>query len=478
MDIGEILSALHSENRPDVADAMKEDGRAILSRIISFITQYGKRLENQVACQTVDTTDALYGKLANVDLQFGAQVETNRIASRAMLEEKLLKVQHECEKRIRQEMMVEFQQWKESELKHVRIKEQERHEAELSKMHESFQREYETKKLALKEQEEQSLEKINRKTRDSEAEMYQERQKMLRETEHLKEREDTLKRELELSKRSLSLLEDQTRDRQTRAQETLMEAQRMKDEFCNRLRDEMNKFQLHFENEHAHRVVKLKTDCAQLELGQKELEKNKLQFSEAVLQAQILTQQVSQLKDSKAAATTELEILRRETMSLRQNNEQLQNALTALQKQWSSVQSETQQGSATMKDKLVKMTDQIQRLEKSLQLQTEAASKYKKAAIQYKKQYTETSTKLDAVMYSHEDTVRKLEDENIRNKENQREIADLRLMLFRSQTILVTNTQTRGTDKSISGDDCRWKEYLKETVIGEENIEPERQIVE
>ena len=198
---------------------------------------------------------------------------------------------------------------------------------ELEKLKESYDREDQKRQDKLASREEEMQEQIRRKEKEFEAQTYQERQKLLQEYEVFRQREETAKKERELSERALQLEEERIRRKVEEAHEKIAEAERLKESFALKLKDEMTRYQLDFDRQHASTLASLKADRIKLDaeyslFREKESQLRRLEQMESELK---------QSKDSRHAIHTENVALRKELELLKDSNSQLRTSHEALQ---------------------------------------------------------------------------------------------------------------------------------------------------
>jgi oral-facial-digital syndrome 1 protein len=450
---------LHSKNhcmtRADILQVFDLDARNDINNMAtehSFMLEIFKFLRSKLgsgslidtSCQTeLDSSHAVYGKLQTLDDQFRLKAEGEEVQTQAALEERMLNYQQECDKLMREELQEQLEVFKRTELEKVRQEEERKYRVELDRLEQHYENEDRTRKERLVQLEEQLTEKIQRDRKHLEQELHKKRQDLLDEFEKLKTREEGLKREIELQKKSLLLEEERLKREQLKASEEFMEAQKLKETASRKIQDEVQRYQLQFDKEHGNLILHLKTEAAKLET-QREVHaerERRLNHLDGRLKESERLLYDANIANSNLNATVDK--LKEELDSFKQRNYDIKSSNDALQSQLKSSNMEMSQEIIHLKKKLLDLEhrnmSKDQELNAIIKSQAELSkekTKIKKAGLKWQKEATFLRSNLESQLSLNEQMAARLDAEMLKNKELQKEISDLRLMLHHTQNAL------------------------------------------
>lgn len=355
----------------------------------------------------------------------------------------MVQYQRECDKRLEQEVQIQLQKYKDVELNKALEKEQHKFEQKLAKMRDQIETDVREREKTVEQQEKELEERAHRREKEFEADTFKERQRLLNEFEALKQKEANLKREIELVKRSAEVEEEKARQKHQSAMEKLAQADKIKSEYEQRLKEENYKYQLQFDREHSSMVEHVREERVKLEMERVILKERMEKYEYLKDQLKQSQQELALSKEANAKSQSEVMALKHEVEVLRTTYNDIKASHNALQLQATASHSTLEVEMNAIKKKLAdaekhleERTQQKQELSDRAKKLGDDVHKYKKIALKWQKEGQQLEIRQDGLINLNEELTRRLDDEVIRNKELMKEISDLRMLLHHSRAAL------------------------------------------
>jgi oral-facial-digital syndrome 1 protein len=180
--------------------------KGLLWQLLSELARQHSIMQTDVAVQTDhkskrETSVSLNAKLLEVEREFSKRQANRDESMQVQLEERMQAYQRQCNARAKAEASLQVEQFKETTLLQMRMQEQEKCQAEISRCRNEMELKYRENLEALHRREEEATERIRHQQQEQEAQSHAQRQSLLEELNVLRMREEAVKRDAELNMR-------------------------------------------------------------------------------------------------------------------------------------------------------------------------------------------------------------------------------------------------------------------------------------
>jgi len=214
------------------------------------------------ACQTLESSAVsdLESQLLDLDLKYaGKKTEVNE-----MLEEKIMKVQKDCEKRMKLELDSSLKRVREVEIVNMKLEEARKYQDLLKKYKEDSEKTYFKELELLKSKEKKLSDCFRSKEQELESKSFAWRQGLLLNLEKTQKSAQEMRKKVELEEEELQRLKDiwaeRVKDCESRAQKLSI----LEKEACLKAQEEFLKYKMEFESKFEEDKRKLALDKAEI----------------------------------------------------------------------------------------------------------------------------------------------------------------------------------------------------------------------
>ncbi|TPX36733.1 hypothetical protein SmJEL517_g01163 [Synchytrium microbalum] len=452
----EIWKLLHLERPVGTMAELKRtiaddnDATPLLVRILDGMAHLGDLLISNREVQTDPSPVEFFDLTArNADREYAKRINATHPHA-LVLEERMLRYQQEVDVRMKGELDEQLRRFKETEIVHVRVEERRRYQEDLNQHRSEFEKIDMERRAKTLEWEQQERARLEEREKEFERQNMDLRQRLLAESNRVVLAEAAHRNEAQLLARELQTEKDALQRRHEEALTQIVELQKFKDRYAEKMQDAIAQHKIDLNREHATILSNVEVEKTKLEAERALLSERARQVEQAAQQVSNVQSEVEELQASLRAARTRLAEERKERENagvlLRELQMQVQNqkSSTALEYEIQSLKRQLLESEKTAE----KRQEEYQSLLKSLmapkhELETELA-RARKAEGRWQRECQQLVGKLDLELTRNEEIHRKYEDEVLRVKELQREVADLRLLLHQAQSALTNEVGLRG----------------------------------
>eukprot|EP00002_Diphylleia_rotans_P036017 TRINITY_DN789_c0_g3_i1.p1 TRINITY_DN789_c0_g3~~TRINITY_DN789_c0_g3_i1.p1 ORF type:complete len:983 (-),score=223.66 TRINITY_DN789_c0_g3_i1:61-3009(-) len=243
------------------------------SLLVMILEEIGNIFERNQTSQYVQTdhstaTVGLGDILKRVDDSHKAEIGGDSPVTSRSIEERMIRFQQECEKRIKEESQNQMKRFKENELNRIRLEESNKYRQQLSRMQAEFEREYISRIEKLQKREDDLVGDISRKEKQLDAAIYEQRQRMLENMQSIKNKEAELKREYDLNNRSLHLERERLHQKEELLNSRILEAEKLMENVKKRAEEDFLNYKRAVEKEFEEDMVTIQRDRRRLDDAQ------------------------------------------------------------------------------------------------------------------------------------------------------------------------------------------------------------------
>ncbi|TPX45249.1 hypothetical protein SeMB42_g02048 [Synchytrium endobioticum] len=462
----EIWKVLHLE-RPvgALADLKRtiaddEDQTPFLVRLLDGMAHLSEITISNREVQTDPSPVELFDWTArNADREFMKRSNDMAHSHVLVLEERMLRYQQEVDSRMKQDLEEQLKRFKETEMVHMRVQERKRYQEDLAQARAEFERIDLERRSKTLEWEQQERHRLEEREKELERQNMDLRQRLLSESNRVVLAEAAHRNEAELSARELRNEKEALQRRHEEALAQISELQKFKDRYAEKMQDAIAQHKIDLNREHANVLSSVEIEKTKLEAERALLAERARQVDSAAQQVAAAQAEVEGVQNALRQAREKLAEERKErdnaNAMLKELQIQIQNqkSSTALEYEIQSLKRQLLESEKTAE----KRQDEYQGLLKSLmapknEVETELA-KARKGEGRWQRECQQLVVKLDMELTRNEDLQQKYEDELLRVKELQREVADLRLLLHQAQSALALDIgrARRGDDDVVAG---------------------------
>ncbi|KAI3632474.1 hypothetical protein MIR68_009580 [Amoeboaphelidium protococcarum] len=364
----------------------------------------------------------------------------------AGMEERMQRFKINCQEQMQRQLQQQMNEFREKQLALIEQAAHTKYQQQLHAMKQEMYKDVLQREIDVMQKSEVLDKEIKLGRQILEDEMKQQRQEMLFEMEQFRLKDSALQRELEGAIRAAKLEEEQYQSKMSAAHEKAMEAQRLKDSYQVRLRDEMLQYQLKFDKEHARELEQAKAERIHLESERQSLKERSLNF-------EFLKSQLEELKQKNASLQKELESNKTAMKNLKHDNEQLMRVNSSYEQQVKQWNKDQDQLSLSRQQEFKQFQTKIQNLEQvCAQRSSEVATfgqrlkdsladshRYRKLYKRYKSEHESLAQSVQSLIMENQNLQSGHDESYLKIQNLQRELTDCKVMLKHAQSALNSN---------------------------------------
>jgi myosin heavy subunit len=438
----DVIHALHLT--PEVLDRIeftREQG--LLTQILSGITKVFNRVVMDQQSQTnVEIDDLLHIKLRGIDQTVRFQAQEHDKRQLLLLEDRLRSVQHELEDRFQKQLEEQIASYKQVELARMKLEEKKQYQVELTRQQRMFEErllEEEAKHLNSIETERSSLKE---RERELERNYLKLKQEMLDESHNSLFKEKQLRHETELLARQMEMERNQLQNRMQDVQKQVDSLSQFKEKYAQKMEESMAQYKIDLNKEYSSmlssvEIEKTKLDAERMMLNERQaaVEKMlaKIHETEAEsaryrLEVQDLQQRLEELNKQKEEISLQSKEYQLQLLT-QKGSANLEFEISSLKRQLAAAEKSAEQRQVEYENMIKSMMNPLDDVQKELQ-------KARESEVKWKSQCQDLVLKLDAEYAYTDELSKRLNQEKLKNRELEREIADLRLLFHQTQSAL------------------------------------------
>ncbi|XP_070606897.1 centriole and centriolar satellite protein OFD1 isoform X2 [Erythrolamprus reginae] len=287
-----------------ISDLTKTSTKGFLVQLLTELVEYNFCKETcNTETQTSSTLykESLAEKLHLIDEQFADMYPQRHLSESFHV--KLAEYKREMEQQLQAEMSQKLQHFKDVEIATIKMDERAKSQKEISELRKEFQRDHQAKSEALTSRERNAIERLHKQQEIDAKEIYLQRQTLLKDIETVRSREEELKKRIEAFEIAQKLQESKNKTVEDSLHRRENNIKNIEETYDQKLKNELLKYQLELKEEYISRTKKF----AGNEREQKEkamllheetiaLNSKKKEFSQAVLHAKELEQEIDSVK--------------------------------------------------------------------------------------------------------------------------------------------------------------------------------------
>jgi hypothetical protein len=438
----DLIHALHIT--PEVLDRIEfAQDRGLLIQILSGITKvFNKTVMDQQSQTNVEIDDLLHMKLRGIDQSVRFQAQEHDKRQLHLLEDRLRSVQNELEDRFQKQLEEQVASYKQVELARMKLEEKKQYQVELSRQQRLFEEkilEEEAKHLNAIETERHSLKE---REREMERNYLKLKQEMLDENHNSIFKEKQLRHETELLARQLEMERNQLQKRMEDVQKQVDSLSQFKEKYTQKMEESMAQYKIDLNKEYSSmlssvEIEKTKLDADRMMLNERQaaVEKMlaKIHETEAEsaryrLEVQDLNQRLEEVNKQKEEISLQSKEYQLQLLT-QKGSANLEFEISSLKRQLAAAEKSAEQRQVEYENMIKSMMNPLDDVQKELQ-------KARESEVKWKSQCQDLVLKLDAEYAYTDELSKRLNQEKLKNKELERDLADLRLLLHQSQSVL------------------------------------------
>ncbi|KAI3633067.1 hypothetical protein MIR68_009142 [Amoeboaphelidium protococcarum] len=364
----------------------------------------------------------------------------------AGMEERMQRFKINCHEQMQRQLQQQMDDFRENQLALIEQAAHAKYQQQLHAMKQEMFKDVLQREIDLMQKSEVLDKEIKLGRQILEDEMKQQRQEILFEMEQFRLKDSALQRELEGAIRAAKLEEEQYKSKMSAAHEKAMEAQRLKDSYQVRLRDEMLQYQLKFDKEYAYQLEQAKAERIHLESERQSLKERSLNF-------EFLKSQLEELKQKNVSLQKELESNKTAMKNLKHDNEQLLRVNSNYEQQVKQWNKDQDQLSLSRQQEVKQLQTKIQNLEHvCAQRSSEVATfgqrlkdsladshRYRKLYKRYKSEHESLAQSVQSLIMENQNLQSGHDESYLKIQNLQRELTDCKVMLKHAQSALNSN---------------------------------------
>ncbi|KAI8907937.1 hypothetical protein EDD86DRAFT_255001 [Gorgonomyces haynaldii] len=400
-----------------------------------------QRLDKDIQTN-VEMEDLLSFKLRELDKTMGFQQHAIEKTKLLALEQRMLSFQRDLEEKTQEQLVQTLEEYKQVELTRMRIEEKKQYQQELQRQRAEFEQKLLDQKQSHLLLLEDDQKKVEARERELERQNLELRQKLYEETNRMIFKETSLRNEAELQAKELKLERDLLQKRYQQVESQLVDLQGFKERYIEKSEDTMAQYKIDLNKEFTQKSI-------QLEVEKTRLEGERLLLSERQMTVERMMASVAATEQERERLSIEKKNLQQQLSDTVKEKEELMHQVRELQlkvlTQENAGALEFEIGS--LKKQLTEAENMAEKRQQEYQelLKTLVAPKddlreeLSKARVEVSKWQGECQQlvmKLEYELNRGDSLSLSLEKAQLRVKELERELADTRLLLHQSQTVL------------------------------------------
>ncbi|KAK5671986.1 hypothetical protein QVD99_001806 [Batrachochytrium dendrobatidis] len=447
----DVLHALHIDKPCDALRKMEKamesrnPEESLLVRLFSSIAYINDVQKTDKEMQTnTDLEDILSIKINQVEQSLLQERKNNGQIHSHLIEDRLSQYQNQLELQMKQDLKDQLQKFQELELAQMRIDEKSHYKMEIAKQ----KMEYDNKILEFQERQisihEAEQLRLTEKEKALEHQNIQLRQKLLDESNSTMLKEVQLRHEAELHTRQIRLERDLLQRRVEEVQSQVLELQSFKERYTQQMESQLAQYKIDLNNKHATQVSEIKIDRVHLEAERAQLKEKTLAVEKMHANIQYTEDERDALRESVKNAHQRIEALIKEKDDAVLHSKEIQLELltnrgsTALEFEITSLKKQLIETEKTAN----KRQEEYQELLKNLMLPKddfrEELGKSRMAEARWQRECQQLVQKLEYELNRSDELQRLFDQQVLKTRELERELADTRLLLHQTQSALTT----------------------------------------
>ncbi|XP_063313812.1 centriole and centriolar satellite protein OFD1 [Pelobates fuscus] len=244
-----------------ISSLQDKNAKGFLFQMLTEMTEHQLHKESRDAdTQTVPNSlhTSIVEKLQLIDEQF-----EERYLKRPhyeSLEIKLSEYRKEMEEQLQLEMHQKLQHFKEVEIASIKLEEKEKSQKEIADFQRQLEKAYQLKSESLLSREKNAIERLQTQQEIEAKEMYSQRQTLLKEIELVRSRETDFRQRMEAFELAKQLQEEKTKSVEELLRKRQLEVRKLEDNFENKLKNELLRYQIELKEEYLKRTQKVSED--------------------------------------------------------------------------------------------------------------------------------------------------------------------------------------------------------------------------